>query len=104
MCIRDSRWIKLLIMEAYKSLSAANTVSDPMPLLSPRAHKVRAWASTLAFRSVAMSDLLSTAYWRSEDTFLNYYLRDISRRKEDGTWGLPSCVAASVPLSSSSSL
>ena len=99
-----SRWIKLLIIEAYKSLNIAHTLTDPMPLISPRAHEVRAWASTLAFRSVAMSDLLSTAYWRSEDTFLNYYLRDISRRKEDGTWGLPSCVAASVPLSSSSSL
>ena len=99
-----SRWIKLLIIEAYKSLNLANTLSDPMPLISPRAHEVRAWASTLAFRSVAMSDLLSTAYWKSEDTFLNYYLRDISRRKEDGTWGLPSCVAASASLSSSSSL
>ena len=98
-----SRWIRLLIIEAYKSLETANNVVEPLPLLTPRAHEVRAWASTLAFRTVAMSDLLSTAYWKTEDTFLNFYLRDVSRRKEDGTWGLPSCVAASVSLASSSS-
>ena len=62
-----SRGIKLLIIKAYKSLNVASTVSDPMPLISPRAHEVRAWASTLALRTVAMSYLLSTAYWRSED-------------------------------------
>ena len=97
-----SRWIRTVIVDSYKFMAAKSQHKDSLlPLISPRAHEVRAWSSTLAFRSVSAKDLLASAYWRSPDVFISFYLRDVARNKEDGTWGLPACVAANVPLASS---
>ena len=94
-----SRWLRTLIIEAYKFLDKQSVLLPaPIPLSSPRAHETRAWASTLALRSVPLSQLLQAGYWRSEDVFINHYLRDVSRRKEDGTWGLPAVVAAQTTV------
>ena len=81
-----SRWIRTLICDAYKYLDRQSlSVPSILPLANPRAHEVRAWASTLAFRSMSLNQLLAAAYWRSEDVFINFYLRDVSRHKEDGS-------------------
>ena len=96
-----SRWIKTLVVQAYKFAQTTPAVDSPLPLVRPRAHEVRAWASTLAFRTVSLPELLAAASWRNPDTFISHYLRDVSRRKDDGTWGLPACVAAQVPVAPS---
>ena len=94
-----SRWLRDLIVLSYKCMESSDLSPHGLiPLARPNAHEVRAWASTLAFRSVSLPQLLSAAYWRSEDVFTSFYLRDVARRKEDGSWGLPSVVAAQVPL------
>ena len=47
-----------------------------------------------------MGRLLQAAYWRSEDIFINHYLRDYARLRDDGTLGVRSLVAAQTTLSS----
>lgn len=94
-----SRWIRTLIVDAYKYIDSS--ARNVLPLLTPRAHETRAWASSLASRTVAMPQLMQTAYWRSPDVFIEFYLRDVARVMEDGSWGLPSVVAAQVPIKSS---
>ena len=98
-----TRWIRTLIVDAYKHLDIQSVATPSLlPLNNPHAHEVRAWAATLAFRTMPLQQLLAAAYWRSGNVFTSFYLRDVSRQKEDGTWGLPAIVAAqsSVPRSS----
>jgi hypothetical protein len=100
-----SRWISNLIRQAYKyqSENLGGGVDVCWPLTNPRTHETRAWASSLAAsRSTSLAEVLEAAYWRSEDVFISHYLRDVARRRDDGSWGLPSLVAAgSLVLSSS---
>ena len=85
-----SRWIREVISLAYKREGSATSLG-----VRVKAHEVRAWASTLAFEhSWCMKDVLDAAYWASESTFINYYLRDTSAQRLDGTWGISSLVAA----------
>ena len=99
-----SRWIKNLIIDSYLNWGGARE-SHPgvLPLRKPRPHEIRAWSSSLACRTASISHVLQAAFWRSEDVFVNFYLRDVARRRENGLWGLPSIVAAqtSVPASAS---
>ena len=99
-----SRWLKNLIIDSYLNWGGARE-SHPgvLPLRKPRPHEIRAWSSSLACRTASLSHVLQAAFWRSEDVFINYYLRDVARRRENGLWGLPSIVAAqtSVPASAS---
>ena len=88
-----SRWIREVIKGAY----AAN--GRALDDLSPRAHEVRAWATSLALaRSCTLADILQAAYWRSSSTFIKCYLRDITIRGEDGSSSLAPCVAAQARL------
>ena len=88
-----SRWLRLVIKSAYATSSAE--------LSSVRAHEVRAWAASTAFaHSWSLKDVLNAAYWRSETSFINYYLRDVSLTKDDGTHGIASFVAAQQVISS----
>jgi hypothetical protein len=73
----------------------------PLPLLGNRAHEVRAWAATLAaIHSTRLEDLLHAAYWRSTDVFISFYLRDVARRLDDGSFGVSSAVVAQQIMSS----
>lgn len=82
-----ARWLRMVIVRAYSS-----TPSDS--LLSPRAHETRAWSTSLAFKEThKLEDILKAAYWRSRNSFISHYLRDIQARSDDGASRLP-CVAA----------
>ena len=60
--------------------------------MSIRAHEVRLCSTSLAFRlSVSLAALMHAAFWRSETTFSDYYLRDVRRLRYDG---VGSCGAA----------
>lgn len=72
-----ARWISTTVKTAYnlkaKSISKA------------RAHETRAWATTLAAdRCLRLASIMEQAYWRSEDVFIRFYLRDVSATTEDG--------------------
>ena len=87
-----SRWIMEVIKSAY--------VDTDIPV-TPRVHEVRAWAASLAFKhSVPLSTVMEAAYWKSEATFLNFYLRDVRRRREDGSFGVAAAVVAQTALAS----
>lgn len=74
-----SNWIKQVIKDAYDELSR-----DASKRLRIRAHEVRAIAASLAFeRNVSTSEIISAVGWRSASTFANFYLRDMSRERED---------------------
>ena len=98
-----ARWVALTIKLAYATFGGEKRGrrDAPLPLLQPKAHEVRAWATSLAAKhTTSMPDLLKAAYWRSPDVFISHYLRDISREREDGTFGVSNLVAAQVVLSS----
>ena len=60
-----------------------------------KAHEVRAISTSLALvRGVALHKVLQAAYWHSQTTFINYYLRDIESRREDGRYGIQKLVLA----------
>ena len=87
-----SRWLREVIKQAY--LSSAITVT-------PRVHEIRAWAASLAFKhSVPLTTILEAAFWKSESTFIHYYLRDVRRLRHDGSFGVASAVVAQTVLSS----
>ena len=49
-----------------------------------RAHDVRAMAASLAFKGdVSLEQVLSSCYWRSHNTFTNFYLKDICWENEN---------------------
>nr|KAG5703372.1 hypothetical protein BaRGS_023419 [Batillaria attramentaria] len=60
---------------------------------------LKAFQTTL---TVPLPLIMDAAYWRSENTFLNFYLRDSARLRQDGSWGVGSLVASQRVLSSSS--
>ena len=90
-----SRWIATTIKEAYRSFDIA------LPAGNPRAHEVRALsASMAASHQLPLNAILEAAFWRSEDSFINFYLRDTAHLREDGSRGIGSIVVAQHLLSS----
>ena len=88
-----SRWLREVIKQAY--------LSSAIPI-TPRVHEIRAWSASLAFKhSVPLHAILEAAYWRSEATFVHYYLRDVRRLRQDGSFGVASAVVAQSTLTSS---
>ena len=82
-----SRWLRYTIKQAYECSS--------FDVCSSRAHEVRAWASSAAFaHSWNLKDVMAAAYWQSETSFINFYLRDISLTRGDGSFGISTFVAA----------
>ncbi|XP_070183079.1 uncharacterized protein [Littorina saxatilis] len=96
-----ARWVSSLIKQAYEwRRTKRGGVMPSLPLDSARAHETRAWASSLAvLRSRRLEEVLTTAYWRSEDVFINFYLRDVTALRQDGSRGLPALIAAGQFLS-----
>ncbi|XP_070196576.1 pneumococcal serine-rich repeat protein-like [Littorina saxatilis] len=45
-----------------------------------------------------LAEELEAAYWRSEDVFVNYYLRDISSLRQDGSFALPAMHPSPDPM------
>ena len=77
-------------------------MSGVLALRRPKVHEIRAWASSLASRSVPIQQVLKSAYWSSEDVFINFYLRDSFWKRNDGLRGLPSVVAAQTTITAMS--
>ena len=73
--------------------------ADTVICITPRVLEVRAWAASLAFKhSVPLAAVMEAAYWKNEGTFLYFYLRDVRRRREDGSFGVAAAVVAQTAL------
>ena len=87
-----SRWL----MEVIRLTYADSTLCD-----SPRVHEIRAWSASLAFpHSVPLHAVMEAAFWKNDGTFIPYYLRDVRRRREDGSFGVAAAVVAQSALAS----
>lgn len=95
-----ARWIATLIKQAYAWWHRQEGVGHAvLPLTSARTHEARAWASSLAvLRSGRLAEVLDAAYWRSQDIFINFYLRDVASTRQDSSNSLPALVAAGQVL------
>ena len=89
-----SRWVSDVVKLAYA------TKLESLP--SSRAHEVRAWAASLALEhSVALQDILDAAFWKSESTFANFYLRDSRIQRADGSCGIATLAVSQQVISTS---
>ena len=71
--ITISQWIKQTIHTCYQS----SDMTDQQ-VTQVRAHDVRAMAASLALKGgISLEQVLSSCYWRSHNTFTNFYLKDI---------------------------
>jgi hypothetical protein len=99
-----ARWVMTIVRRAYKWQDTERRGGGgvrPLPLIGNRAHEVRAWATSLAAtHSCNLETLLQAAYWRSSDVFISCYLRDVARRREDGSFGVASAVVAQQVMTS----
>ena len=76
-----SRWLRALILTAYKE-SSAEPPSCPI-----RAHETRAIASSMAIATGApFASVMRAAYWKRQTTFLHFYLRDVAIRRQDDSF------------------
>ncbi len=75
-----SQWITGVNMEAHSSASEQDFV-----LAGVRAHEVRAIsASWAAFNRVgSVDEILQAAFWKSRETFVRFYLKDMCRQALD---------------------
>lgn len=90
-----SRWIVSMVRLAYQTSLAERSVQCPI-----RAHELRAIGSSLALaKGVPISQILHAGYWRSETTFVSFYLRDFAARSSDGSFAISRVVASESVLS-----
>ena len=83
-----SNWLVRAVREAY-SVAGVN-----IPPSNVKAHDVRAMSASLAaLRNVAMKNIPKSAQWKSDSTFISFYLKDLSHCA-DGLFKLGPLVAA----------
>lgn len=86
-------WLRDLITDAYRA-----ALLEP-PVGASRTHELRKVSTSLGHsRNVSMANLMKAAYWRSENTFTSYYLRDIRAKRLNDTFGISKVVAAGMAL------
>lgn len=72
-----SAWLRMVIKTAYRAAGTPLLASE-----NPKAHEVRAIASSLAFdRNLSTKDIIQAVGWRSQSTFGTFYLRDMSSER-----------------------
>ncbi len=71
-----SSWIRKAVQLAY---AAADQIPELRKLHNIRAHELRAIATSWdALKQISFSDILAACRWRTQTTFSDYYLRDLS--------------------------
>jgi len=84
-----SSWIKATITLAYQLHGERAPGSKPIQG-QVRAHDVRGLASSWAARGcVSMEQIMGACFWKSKDTFISHYLKDLWV-DEEGTYSLSS--------------
>ena len=68
-----SQWIKNTIKLCYTSAD-----SETLQVTRVKAHDVRALSASLAFKGgIPLEEILTSCYWKSHGTFMNFYLKDV---------------------------
>ena len=68
-----SSWLKQTILLAYEESD-----SETQQLCQVKAHDVRSMAASLAFKGgVSLSEIVEACFWKSHNTFTNFYLKDL---------------------------
>ena len=71
-----SFWIRTVIKNAYNSVQ-----KDDLLLWKISAHEVRALATSLLFKhNHSLKDVMAAASWKSNSTFVSFYLRDTNHK------------------------
>ena len=74
-----SLWIRSVIKAAYSSVS-----QEDLSLWKITAHEVRAIATSILFRqNQSLKQVMSAASWKSNSTFVSFYLRDLNHKSLD---------------------
>jgi len=69
-----SSWIRSLIRMVYQTAPA-----DAIAMSNTKTHEIRAQAASLAFRGgIELEELLKAGTWKSQSTFLDFYMKDVS--------------------------
>ena len=72
-----SHWMRMLIVDVYLYWTRGGrgeSTPGVLALRRPRVHEIRAWAATLALKSVSIQQVLKAAFWSSEDIFEHFVL------------------------------
>ena len=81
-----SGWIRQLIKQAYSAVQ-----DEDIPHLTHtnfQARELRAFASSLAFhQNYSLKQVMEAASWRNNNTFVSFYLRDLSQMGDVTTAG-----------------
>jgi integrase len=84
-----SRWIRETIKTCYEL--AAPQIRDETE--GCHAHELRALGSSLlAVRHKPVQDIMKAAYWKSENCFTTYYLKDMAKYEMAGKQGLTTSI------------
>ena len=74
-----SSWIKQAILLALESCG-----NNEFQVSQVKAHDVRGMAASLAFKGgIPLDDIMESCFWRSHNTFTNFYLRDVCWHNND---------------------
>ena len=74
-----SHWIRKAILYAYRNCS-----SDRCKVLGVKAHDVRALAASwAAYNNASTESIMGACSWKANNTFTSFYLRDLSRVREN---------------------
>ena len=69
-----SSWIKQTVILCYELSD-----QEALTLHQVKSHDVRAFAASKAFQSgVSLEQILSTCHWKSQNTFTQFYLKDVA--------------------------
>ena len=82
-------WIKQTVILCYELSD-----QEALNLHQVKAHDIRAFAASKAFQSgVSLEQILSACYWKSHNTFTEFYLKDVAW-VDSGLYHLGPVVAA----------
>lgn len=86
-------WIGNLLRDAYQD------ANHSVPKGASRTHEIRKVSASLAHASnISMANIMRAAYWRSDNTFTSYYLRDIRVKRRNETFGISKVVVAGAAV------
>ena len=86
-----SRWIKDLIISTHAQANGMN-----LKLSGVKAHQVRAVASSTTFYKSSLARVLQNGSWLGPNTFIEFYLRDLTEEFKDGFKFGPSIIGQTL--------
>ena len=85
-----SSWLKQTILLCYKPAD-----QQTLDLVQVKAPDIRAFAASKAFYGgVSVDQIMQACHWKADNTFTNFYLKDLTRSDNDNNMYLGPVVAA----------